>query len=64
MEPLLLTARDTARVLAISPRQLWSLTDRGEIPVIRIGRSVRYDRRDIEQWIERRKTDQSSSPVA
>lgn len=52
IEPLLLTARDTARMLAISERSLYSLTKAGALPAVRIGRSVRYDPGDIRAWIE------------
>ena len=38
----LLTPAATARALAISPRKLWSMTASGEIPHVRLGRSVRY----------------------
>jgi excisionase family DNA binding protein len=52
---LLLTAREAARALAISERTLWSLTNNGDIPSVRIGRAVRYDPRDLDRWIERQK---------
>lgn len=52
IEPLLLTARQTARMLAISERSLYSLTKAGDLPAVRIGRSVRYDPADIRAWIE------------
>ncbi len=55
-EPLLLTADDAARASALSPRKLWSLTVGGEIPCVRIGRAVRYDRADLLAWIEACKT--------
>jgi excisionase family DNA binding protein len=51
----LLRARDAAKYLAISARKLWELTNRGEIPAVRIGRSVRYDPADLRAWIESRK---------
>jgi excisionase family DNA binding protein len=54
-EPLLLTAAEAAKLLAIGARTLWTLTDRGEIPVVRIGRAVRYDRRDLLAYIDRAK---------
>ena len=55
-EPHLLKPVEAARILSISPRTLWGLTDRGDIPCIRIGRSVRYDRCDLAAWIDNRKT--------
>ena len=39
---LLLTPCDAARALAISPRKLWAMRASGEIPFVRLGRSVRY----------------------
>jgi excisionase family DNA binding protein len=52
---LLLTAREAAQALAISERTLWTLTARGEITCIRIGRAVRYSAADLAAWIESRK---------
>lgn len=51
----LLRSDEAAKLLAISPRKLWALTDRGEIPVVRIDRSVRYDPGDLQDFIERQK---------
>jgi excisionase family DNA binding protein len=50
---LLLTAPEAARALAISERTLWGLTDRGEVPCVRIGRAVRYALADLAAYIER-----------
>ncbi len=52
---LLLTPREAAQALRISERKLWGLTASGEIPCVRIGRSVRYDINDLHAWIEERK---------
>ena len=52
---LLMRPDEAAKALAISPRTLWALANRGEIPCVRIGRSVRYDPRDLQDWIEQRK---------
>lgn len=54
-EPKLLTAREAAKALAVCERTLAALTSRGEIPVIRIGRAIRYDPRDLMEWIEKSK---------
>jgi excisionase family DNA binding protein len=51
----LLTAKATAKLLGISERTLWTLTNQKEIPHLRIGKALRYDPRDIETWIEKRK---------
>jgi excisionase family DNA binding protein len=48
---LLLTPRQAAQALAISERTLWTLTDRGDVPCVRIGRLVRYPADALQQWI-------------
>ena len=53
---LLLTPRQAAELLCISERTLWDLKEAGEIPVILIGRAVRYARSDLESWIDRRRS--------
>ena len=50
-EPLLLTALKAAKLLAISPRTLWTLTDSGVVPCVRLGRSVRYSVDDLREVI-------------
>ncbi len=52
---LLLRPDEAAQALAISERTLWTISKRGEIPVVRIGRSVRYHIDDLTRWIEARK---------
>jgi len=52
---LLLTPREAAEALRISERKLWGLTASGQIPCLRIGRSVRYDVDDLRDWIDERK---------
>jgi hypothetical protein len=52
--PLLLTPRAAAVTLAVSLRTLWGMTTpRGPIPVVKIGRSVRYAVRDLEAFVDR-----------
>ena len=49
--PLLVTPPVAAQSLAISERKLWAMTASGEIPHIRIGRSVRYSVAALDRWI-------------
>lgn len=53
--PLLLDAHDAAKALRIGERTLARLTAAGLIPVVRIGRRVLYDPRDLPAWIEGQK---------
>ncbi len=52
---LLMTSPEAAEALSISQRPLWGLTQRGDIPCVRIGRAVRYDPADLRTWIDAQK---------
>lgn len=56
---LLLSAREAVEALAISPRKLWGMTNSGEIPFVRIGRSVRYYEKSLREWILDQQKNQS-----
>jgi excisionase family DNA binding protein len=58
---LLLTARETAKRLAISERHLHGLTKAGQIPSVRVGNAVRYNVETIRDWI--RKAEATERPV-
>ncbi|MEM9066067.1 MAG: hypothetical protein AAGB51_11315 [Planctomycetota bacterium] len=49
--PLLLRSAATARLLEISTRRLWELTQIEAIPVEHIGRSVRYRMDLVSAWV-------------
>ena len=54
--PLLLTARDTARALAVCPKTLWTLTRSGRLPCVHVtDRAIRYDAADVRAFIENSK---------
>ena len=55
VERLLLTSREAAESRGICERTLYGLTKSGELPVIRIGRAVRYSVDDIRAWIKKSK---------
>ena len=50
---LLLTPKQASDALQISPRKLWSLTNSGQIPHVRIGRSIRYRPEDLQDFVDR-----------
>lgn len=52
---LLLNAKQTAERLNINVYTLYSLSRRKQIPTIRIGKLVRYDRDEVEKWLEGKK---------
>ncbi len=50
-ERLALTVREAAELLGIGVTLAYELVDRGEIPHVRLGRTVRISRRALEEWI-------------
>ena len=65
----LLTISEVAVVLGCSAANVYRLIDTGELPVIAVGKSrgYRIDRRDIDEFINRRKTrnvgEKSHTPI-
>ena len=51
----LMTVKEAAKYLCISERKLWSMTQAGEIPCVRLGRAVRYDLNDLDSFIQKAK---------
>jgi excisionase family DNA binding protein len=47
----LIRTRQAVAYLGLSARTVWRLTNSGQVPHVRIGRSVRYDLRDLDLWI-------------
>lgn len=52
----LLTREQAAEYLGIKPQTLavWALTQRYNLPMVKVGRCVRYRRSDLEAFLERR----------
>jgi excisionase family DNA binding protein len=53
-KPLALRPREAAVALGISERSLWEWTHHGDIPHVRIGRSVIYPVDELRDWLSRR----------
>lgn len=49
-----LTKKEVAELLSCSLSQIYYLEKRGDLPVIRIGRLVRFDRQAIEEMMRGR----------
>jgi len=56
----LLTARELAEILAISPKTLYSYVARGMIPYFKIESNVRFRAREVAEWLRQH----SGRPVA
>ena len=50
----LLTAKELAEVLAISPKTLYSYVARGMIPYFKIESNVRFRAREVAEWLQQR----------
>ena len=48
-----LTERQVADLLQVSPRTVWELRKQGVLPAAQVGRSVRYSRRMIDDYMQR-----------
>jgi excisionase family DNA binding protein len=51
----LINAKAAAREYGLSYSSLRNILYRGEIQVIRVGRAMYLERRDVDRWIETRK---------
>ena len=55
IQPALMNRKCASRYLAISERKLWGMTKSNIIPVVRLGRAVRYDINDLNTFISKAK---------
>ena len=51
---LTVNRREAAEMLGISERLLWTLTNAGEVPHLRLGSRVLYPVEALKQWVEER----------
>lgn len=51
----LLTADELSRALRVPKTTLYTLSQQGKIPAIKIGKHWRYIKGEIKKWIERNK---------
>lgn len=52
---LLWTPRYTSDAIGVCPKTLFNLTKDKRLPCVRIGRTVRYDPKDVADFIEKHK---------
>ena len=53
---VLLAVREGAKVLGLPVNRVYEMTARGELPSVRLGRSVRIPADALQRWIEERTT--------
>jgi excisionase family DNA binding protein len=59
-QPLLLTVPGAARLLSVSRDYVYSLMRRGDLPSVKIGRTRRIKRADVEAWLDRQFQEQAN----
>ena len=55
IQPMLLSVRDAGIYLGRTEQSIQHLIFSQELPVVRVGRRVHLDRRDLDAWIEKNK---------
>jgi len=51
---LALRPREAAKALGIGERLLWSMTNQGLIPHLRLGKAIVYPVAELERWLAER----------
>ena len=51
----LLRAEEVAKMLGCSKWYVYALAERGELPCIRIGRTVRFEYKAVEEFVNQRR---------
>lgn len=60
----LLSADQAGELLGVTTRTLHTLSKKGELPCIKMGRRVKYDQRDIEGYVNRCRTQKKEVQTA
>lgn len=63
--PALMTRFQAAAYISVRPQTLacWATTGRHNLPFVRVGRSVRYRKSDLDAWMAARTTTHASQPI-
>lgn len=54
MEPRLLTVEQASAYLNIHPQTVYVKAKLGELPFLRIGRAIRFDKLELDNWIKKK----------
>lgn len=54
MEKLLLTVPEAAHLLGVGRSQMYAMLANGEVPRMRVGRSIRVPAADLALWVRRK----------
>ena len=51
-----LSLKDVQQLLGIGRTKAYELVGTGELPAVRIGRCIRINRRELDEWLHRQRT--------
>jgi len=60
VEKRLLTIKEASEYLGISVKGIYNMVNRRQIPFIKIGGRLRFDKIDLDNWIEKQKIPDSN----
>ncbi len=58
MDKLLLRPREVTELLGLSRSRVYELLCQGQLPSVRIGRSIRVPSRALTEWVEKQQLEQ------
>lgn len=61
MDDEILTLKEVAEYLKLAEKTAYRLAAEGKLPGFKVGGSWRFKREDVQNWIERQKTDVNQS---
>jgi excisionase family DNA binding protein len=56
-KPELITIKEVADFLQIAEKTIYRLAAEGRIPAFKVGGSWRFNRKEIEEWLEKQRND-------
>ena len=55
MSTTAMTVHDVARYLNVDPKTVYRMVNRGDLPGFKVGGSWRFQKEDLDAWIEQQK---------
>lgn len=62
MSSKLLTVDEVSEILKLHPQTVYFMTRKGQLPFLKIGRVIRFDKLELELWIKK-KMDENNEKV-
>jgi excisionase family DNA binding protein len=64
ISPLVVDEHQAAAMLGISERKLWEYRNSGELPIVRLGRLVRFSVEDLRKFVDSKRVEKLSPDMA